>query len=38
MKKLINSTDTLVADWLDGFSAAHSDIVTLSPGRKFLRR
>jgi dihydroxyacetone kinase-like protein len=38
MKKLMNSPDTLVADWLDGFSAAHSDIVTLSPGRKFLRR
>jgi phosphoenolpyruvate---glycerone phosphotransferase subunit DhaK len=38
MKKLMNSPDTLVADWLDGFSAAHTDIVTLAPDRKFLRR
>jgi dihydroxyacetone kinase-like protein len=38
MKKLINSADTLVADWLDGFSAAHADIVVVSSGRKFLRR
>ena len=38
MKKLINSPETLVADWLDGFSAAHSDIVAMAPGRKFLRR
>ena len=38
MKKLMNSPETLVADWLHGFSAAHSDIVTMAPGRKFLRR
>jgi dihydroxyacetone kinase-like protein len=38
MKKLMNSPETLVADWLDGFAAAHSDIVVLAPGRKFLRR
>jgi dihydroxyacetone kinase-like protein len=38
MKRFINSPETLVADWLDGFSAAHSDIVTMAPGRKFLRR
>ena len=38
MKKLMNSADTLVADWLDGFSAAHSDIVVMAPGRKFVRR
>ena len=38
MKKLMNSPETLVADWLDGFSAAHSDIVVMAPGRKFLRR
>jgi phosphoenolpyruvate---glycerone phosphotransferase subunit DhaK len=38
MKKLMNSPGTLVADWLDGFSAAHSDIVVMAPGRKFLRR
>ena len=34
----MNSPDTLVADWLDGFSAAHPDIVVMAPGRKFLRR
>src|SRR5271154_878776 len=38
MKKLMNTPETLVADWLDGFSAAHSDIVVMAPGRKFLRR
>jgi dihydroxyacetone kinase-like protein len=38
MKKLMNSPDTLVADWLDGFAAAHSGIVVMAPGRKFLRR
>lgn len=38
MKKLMNSPETLVADWLDGFAAAHSDIVVMAPGRKFLRR
>src|SRR5450755_1500768 len=38
MKKLMNSPETLVADWLDGVSAAHSDIVALGPNRKFLRR
>ena len=38
MKRFMNSPETLVADWLDGFSAAHSDIVALGPGRKFIRR
>jgi dihydroxyacetone kinase-like protein len=38
MKKFMNSPNTLVADWLDGFSAAHSDIVVMSPSRTFLRR
>jgi phosphoenolpyruvate---glycerone phosphotransferase subunit DhaK len=38
MKKLMNSPETLVADWLDGFSAAHADIVTLAAGRKFVSR
>ena len=38
MKKLINSPDTLVADWLDGFAAAHADILVMGPQRKFLRR
>jgi phosphoenolpyruvate---glycerone phosphotransferase subunit DhaK len=38
MKKFMNSPNTLVVDWLDGFSAAHSDIVAMSPSRTFLRR
>ena len=38
MKKFMNSPNTLVANWLDGFSAAHSDIVVMSPSRTFLRR
>jgi dihydroxyacetone kinase-like protein len=38
MKKLINSPETLLAESLDGFAAAHSDIVALGPERKFLRR
>jgi phosphoenolpyruvate---glycerone phosphotransferase subunit DhaK len=38
VKKLINSVDTMLAESLDGFAAAHSDIVSLGPERKFLRR
>jgi dihydroxyacetone kinase-like protein len=38
MKKFINSPDTLLAESLEGFAAAHSDIVVLGPERKFLRR
>src|SRR5438874_8681014 len=38
MKKLINSTETLLAESLDGFAAAHADIVALGPERKFVRR
>jgi phosphoenolpyruvate---glycerone phosphotransferase subunit DhaK len=38
MKRLMNSPETLVADWLDGVSAAHSDIVAIGRNRKFLRR
>ena len=38
MKKLINSPDLLLAESLDGFAAAHADIVVLGPGRKFVRR
>ena len=29
MKKLINHVDTVLAESLDGFAAAHADIVTL---------
>ncbi len=38
MKKFLNSTDTLLAESLDGFAAAHSDIVVLGEERKFVRR
>ena len=38
MKKLINATGTILAESLDGFAAAHADIVTLGPERKFVRR
>lgn len=38
MKKLINSPEALLAESLDGFAAAHRDIVTLGPDRKFVRR
>ena len=38
MKKLINHVDTVLAESLDGFAAAHADIVTLGPGRQFVRR
>jgi dihydroxyacetone kinase-like protein len=38
MKKFINSVDTMLAESLDGFAAAHSDIVVLGPERKFVRR
>ena len=38
MKKLINAVDAVLADSLDGFAAAHPDIVTLGPGRQFVRR
>ncbi len=38
MKKLINSPDSLLAECLDGFVAAHGDIVTLGEERKFVRR
>jgi len=38
VKKLINSVDTMLAESLDGFAAAHADIVTLAADRKFVRR
>src|SRR5215510_594127 len=38
MKKLINSPDTVLAESLDGFAAAHADIVVLGEGRQFVRR
>ncbi len=38
MKKFINSPDTILAESLDGFAAAHSDIVALGAERKFVCR
>ncbi len=38
MKKLINGTETLLGESLDGFAAAHADIVALGDERKFVRR
>jgi len=38
MKKLINALDTVLQESLDGFAAAHGDIVVLGPERQFVRR
>jgi phosphoenolpyruvate---glycerone phosphotransferase subunit DhaK len=38
VKKFINSVDTMLAESLDGFAAAHADIVVLGAERKFVRR
>src|SRR3954452_8079053 len=38
MKKLINGPDTILAESLDGFAAAHSGLVALGEDRKFVRR
>jgi len=38
MKKLINAPETVLAEALDGFAAAHSDILVLGAERKFVRR
>ena len=38
MKKLINSVDTVLTESLDGFAAAHSDILMLGEEHKFIRR
>lgn len=38
MKKFINSVDGVLAESLDGLAAAHGDLVTLGPERKFVRR
>ena len=38
MKKLINSVETLLEESLDGFAAAHADILALGAERKFVRR
>ena len=38
MKMLINSTETVLEESLDGFAAAHADILLLSAEHKFVRR
>jgi dihydroxyacetone kinase-like protein len=38
MKKLINGVDTVLSESLDGFAAAHADILALGGGHKFIRR
>ena len=38
MKMLINRTETVLEESLDGFAAAHTDILLLSAERKFVRR
>ena len=38
MKKLMNAVDDVLAESLDGFAAAHADIVELGAERKFVRR
>ena len=38
MKKLINDVDSVLTESLDGFAAAHADIVTLGEAWQFMRR
>lgn len=38
MKKLINDVENLLSESLDGFAAAHADLVTLGAEREFVRR
>jgi phosphoenolpyruvate---glycerone phosphotransferase subunit DhaK len=38
MKKLINGDETVLEESLDGFAAAHADILLLGTERKFVRR
>jgi dihydroxyacetone kinase-like protein len=38
MKKLINAVEDVLSESLDGFAAAHADLVTLGAERKFVRR
>ena len=38
MKKLINHADAVLEESLDGFAAAHADILLLGAERKFVRR
>ncbi len=38
MKKFLNSIDTALTESLEGFAAAHADILVLGEGHKFIRR
>src|SRR5580692_2671866 len=38
MKRLMNAVDAMLDESLDGFAAAHADIVELGAERKFVRR
>ncbi|MGX1106609.1 MULTISPECIES: dihydroxyacetone kinase subunit DhaK [Bradyrhizobium] len=38
MKKFINAVDNVLGESLDGFAAAHADLVVLGAERKFVRR
>jgi dihydroxyacetone kinase-like protein len=38
MKKLINAVENVLTESLDGFVAAHADILVLGEGHKFVRR
>ena len=38
MKKLINAPESVLAESLDGFAAAHADLVMLGEERRFVRR
>jgi len=38
LKKLINDPETVLSESLDGFAAAHADILVLDEERKFVRR
>ncbi len=38
MKKFTNGIDTILTESLDGFAAAHADILVLGGGHKFVRR
>src|SRR5262245_39970088 len=38
MKKLINAVDAVLSESLDGFLAAHAEILVMGEERKFVRR
>jgi dihydroxyacetone kinase-like protein len=38
MKKLINDIANVLDESLDGFAAAHADLVAMDPGRRFVQR